>query len=743
MKKKLLTVLIILVLALSMIVATACGDGEMFSKNNERDVTQITASVSYGGRNSQVTKLDLSNTINNWVYQYYSYYQQGYITESNWQAILENLATSFTQANESLAETEAYTLKCIAVLFDKVQSGNDEEAKTAANAASTVNKAYNEKERIAEIESLLSPKYLAAARKSYNEEMQEAFDSYREAYETELQNGARNTKSTENIEELILDTTKVKKEYEKGASSLNLNGLKVSVKYKDVETPVDLIRSDYTVTGFKSDEVTDKNTITVTFGTTTATFDVKIVAAKPSRPAMPKEEEEEEVTEVTLFEKTLEADKTAAKASDIEEYKILVEAERRMNKSLENNYRTMDYYYLSKLKTEVVNMVEEMQAEDLKATGAEIQAEYDKNKADQKAKLLVDDSDYASTITDAEKSKTQIVHTDEGYFYVQHVLFKLTDELQAEYDEFKDEKTASDEKLEEYLNSLIDQVPVYISNVEYDKDAECESEDCDCPECTNYKGTEPGACDGTCTCVKCSAKRFVNDDFIANTDKYVSADGFALNGAKVNEDKTINVHEVLRAMYADLGTVGENATLEERQAILDKFEKWIYMCNDDEGFFTTLSDGKLGYALGKTESEYVANFTALSRALAYGTDAENWDIKGSGVGAYGYCYTEYGIHVIMLAGYAADNAVADGTLFVEPLTAVSDITEYKAAESETEIAEGTIASYLGQSIIKEKQDEAKGKFKKDFYKDELEDESVTKITYNDKVYQDLIDAYNN
>jgi len=74
---------------------------------------------------------------------------------------------------------------------------------------------------------------------------------------------------------------------------------------------------------------------------------------------------------------------------------------------------------------------------------------------------------------------------------------------------------------------------------------------------------------------------------------------------------------------------------------------------------------------------------------------------------------------------------------------VSDITEYKAAESETEIAEGTIASYLGQSIIKEKQDEAKGKFKKDFYKDELEDESVTKITYNDKVYQDLIDAYNN
>ena len=117
-------------------------------------------------------------------------------------------------------------------------------------------------------------------------------------------------------------------------------------------------------------------------------------------------------------------------------------------------------------------------------------------------------------------------------------------------------------------------------------------------------------------------------------------------------------------------------------------------------------------------------------------------ITGSGVGAYGYCYTEYGIHVIMLVGYAAKDAVAEDGLLVDSLNYVSDITEYKAAESETEIAEGTIASYIGQSIIKDKQSEAKGKFKKDFYQGELKDETATTIVYNDSVYKDLIDAYN-
>ena len=110
-------------------------------------------------------------------------------------------------------------------------------------------------------------------------------------------------------------------------------------------------------------------------------------------------------------------------------------------------------------------------------------------------------------------------------------------------------------------------------------------------------------------------------------------------------------------------------------------------------------------------------------------------------GTYTVPFSMEGLGRHNVAWSTATVHVEDGALYVEPLTSVSDLTEYKAAESETEIAEGTIASYIGQSIIKEKQDEAKGKFKKDFYKDELEDDKVTSITYYEKVYQDLIDAY--
>ena len=749
MKKKLMTVLIILILATAMILATACSNGTLFKKNNERDMLQHTAEVTYAGRTAPVTKLDLNATIYNWVYQYYYYYQQGAISQSNYQAILENIATSYQQANESLAESEAYTLKCIDVLYQAAYEKADAEGKAALEKVSTVGKDYNEAERIAEIEAILSSKYLAAARKSYNDEMQSEFDEYREAYETELKNGARTSKSVENVEKLVV-TAPAKTVYEKG-ESVNLNGLKVSVKYENDENLVELERSDYTVTGFDS-SAEGKNEVTVTFGSTSETFEVEIIAAKPSRPAMPKEDEEEDEEEVQArFEETLKADIEKAQAEDVGEYKILKEAKRRLEKSFESNYHSYEYYYLSSLKTQVVNEVEEDVAEAVKtATLQEITEKYEADVKDQLAALKVDSSSYGDTISGADFA-TQLVHTDDGYFYVRHVLFKLTDDQKALYDDFKKNENPTNEALEAYLDALVDQMSVYLSNVEYDKDATCEEEDCACKACENYKGTEPGECtDPECACVKCPNKRFVNKDFAENTQKYVSDEGFALDAEKVNEDGTINVHEVIRAMYADLGTVGEDATIEERQAVIDKFEKWIYMCNDDEGFFTTLSDGKVGYALNKNGDNYAKNFASLACALAYGTNAEDWTILGSGIGSYGWCYVDKdytdnnsvaGIHVVMLVGYAvdADAATEDGDYLISSLDSIADITAYEASEDPTKIAEGTVASYIGKALLEEKQNELKGAFKKAFVQKEIEEAAT--IKYYEKTYADLIKSY--
>lgn len=729
MKKKLLVILLTLVLAVTMIVATACNDSGMIVKNQERNFSQVTASVTYADRAAQVDKLDLNATINNFVYQYYSYYQQGYLSQTQYQSVLDNIATSYKQANESLAETEAYTLKCLDELYKRVQSSGTAEEKAAAAAANTAGKAFNTADRIKEIESVLSLKDRIAAVEAYNEEMQTGFDSYREAYEKEMANAAVTNKSTDNIKELSI-TAPAKTVYEVG-ESINLNGLEVSVVYND-GTTLALERSEFTVTGFSSESVTDSQEVTVTFGNTTATFDVQIIAAKPNRPAMPKDEEEEEKTEIPeLFEVSLEKQIADAKAAgDDALYKTLKEAKRRFEKQMSTNYRTYEYYYLSKLKTQAVTAYEEIVGKAATTTSAEIQAEYQKNLESQKQALLLGSTTYSSVV-EGTGVKTQIVHENDQYFYVQNLLFKITDDLQAKYDAFEKEKVANKDALEAYLNSLIDQTGVYVSNVEYDKDAECEDEECTCVACQNYKGETPGECtDENCPCVKCPNKRFITAEFAEE------------NGLTLNANGTINVQDMIGAIYNDLGTVG--STDEARAEMLEKFKKWVYMCNDDEGFFTTLTDGKLGYGLSMTDSSYVENFTALSRALAYGTAAEKaeWHIVGEGVGSYGWCYTNYGIHIVMLSGYALEDAAAvtdlGNGLYALPMNAITDYTAYEAA-TEDDLAKGTLAYGIKENLLSDAKDELVGAFKKAFYQEEMEKNA--KITYYN-VYQDLIDQYN-
>ena len=731
MKKKLLVLLIVLVLAASMIVATACNDSGMISKNTERDFTRVTAAVSYADRAAQVDKLELNATIYNFVYQYYSYYQQGYISQDSYQSVLDNIEKSYDQANESLAKTEAYTLKCIDELYKRVQASGTAEEKAKAVAASTAGKAYSAADRIKEIESVLPLKDLIAAVEAYNEGRQSAFDTLRDAYEEEMKNASSTDKSTDNVKELLV-TAPWKTTYEKGESLLE-NGLKVQAKYND-DTVVDLERSDYTVTGFSSDEVKDSVDVTVTFGNTTATFAVKIIAALPSRPAMPKEEEEEEEKTVVpdLFEVDLDKQIEAAKTEDATLYKTLKEVKRRLEKQMSSNYRDYGYYYLSALKERVVTAYEEIVGKAASATETEITAEFNKKLEEQKQALLLGTSKY-SDVSDASSVKSEIVHKDGKVFYVRNLLLKITDDLQAQYDAFKDEKVANDEALEAYLNGMIDKTGIYVSNVEYDKDATCEEENCTCTACANYKGENPGPCTAeNCTCEKCPNKRFVTTEFASE------------HGLALSEDGTINILAVRDEVAKELKDLSDGGATPTE--MIKAFDRLTYMLNDDEGAFTALTDGKLGYSLSMDESSYVENFTALSRALAYGTAAEKaeWHVVGTGVGSFGWCYTNYGIHFVMLSGYALEDPAAAGvTALGNDLYAIAEntITDYASYEpaTETDLAKGTVIYEIKEKLLSDKKDELIGDFKKDFYQNEIEQN--VKITYSKKVYKDLIEQY--
>ena len=732
MKKKLLAILMIIVIAVTAIMATAC------TKNTERDFKRATATVTYKGRTAQVDKLELNATIYNFVYQYYSYYSQGYLSQAQYQSVLDNIGTSYKQANESLAETEAYTLRCIDALYEIIMAGTDETMKAAAKAASTVGKPYDPKARIKEIESVLPKKDLIAAVEAYNEEMQTSFDNFLDAYETEIENGAKKN-STDNVSGVTIISAPWKVVYEKG-ESLNESGLKVGATYEGSDAVVELDRNEYTVTGFSSDTVKSEVEITVTFSNKTATFNVEIIDAKASRPKMPTEdEEEEEKTEVpALFEVALDAEIAEAKTSDPARYKALTESKRRLEKQMTANYRSYEYYYLAKLKTQVVTAYEEIVGKT--ATGVsteEIVAEYTRQLNDQKQELLFGTSKYKEKV-DSTAMKTQIVHADGKYFYVHHVLFKLSPELEEKYTAFEKEKVANEDALETYKNGLIDQTKIYVSNVEYDKDATCEDEECKCTACSNYKGENPGPCnDPECECVKCPNKRYV-DTISYGNDQTLNAD----------ENGTFGILELLAALYDDIGEVTAESTAADRAANLATFKKWIYMCGEDEGFFTTLSDGKLGYSLSMDESTWVENFTACARALAYGDAAEKaeWHVKGVGVGSYGYCYTTFGIHVIMLSGYALDPDAAttdegNGYVAIDKDT-VTDYSSYKPAETDEDTqtpAKGTIAYGIVETLENEKKENAIGDFKKDFYQNDLKKE--VKITYYPKVYKDLIKQY--
>jgi len=745
MKKKLLAILLILVLAFTAIVATAC------VKNKERDLKQVTAKVTYAGRTSQVDKLELNSAVYNYVYMYYSYYAQGYLSQASYQSILNNIGPTFNQMNEELAETEAYTLKCIDELYNLVLANGTEEEKAAAKAASTVGKKYNVSDRIKEIVSILPKKHLIAAIEAYNEEMQSSLDGYLDEYESELEKASAGA-SIENVKEVTIISAPWKLTYEKG-ETLNESGLKVGAVYEGQTEPVVLDRSDFTVTDFSSDEIAEDVEVTVTFANKTATFKVAIVAEKPSRSKLPTEEEEEEKTEVPkLFEVNLAEEIAAVKTTDSARYKALSEAKRRLEKQIGANYRNYEFYYLAKLKTQVVAAYEEIVGEDSSTVSeAQLIEEYQKRLEEQKQALLLGSTDYRSAMNGTDV-KTQIVHEDGKVFYVYNLLFKVTDDLKELYTKFESEKVASEEALEAYLNTMINRTGIYVSNVEYDKDAECEEENCTCTACVNYTGENPGECtDENCTCVKCPNKRFITKAFAEE------------NGLTYDEEtETINILEMRNALYADLAELSKTATTEERLANLEKFKKWIYMVNDDPGTFTALSDGKLGYSSVQmedtSEGEWDKNFVALSKALAYGTAAEKaeWEIVGEGIGSFGWCYSSFGIHVVMLSGYALpeeyvndddDDYKIEGTdYYALPMGAITDYPSYKAEEENAvdeqvviTPAEGTLAYNIVESIKANRKDELVGNFKKNFYQKTLKND--VKISYNKKVYKDLIENY--
>ncbi|MCM1306935.1 MAG: InlB B-repeat-containing protein [Bacteroides sp.] len=89
MKKK-LTVAIVLILLLAVSLTTFVGCDEMFTRNEERDATQVVATVNYHGLSADIYKFELELSYNNYSYVYVNYY--GMTEQETANYILRSLA---------------------------------------------------------------------------------------------------------------------------------------------------------------------------------------------------------------------------------------------------------------------------------------------------------------------------------------------------------------------------------------------------------------------------------------------------------------------------------------------------------------------------------------------------------------------------------------------------------------------------------------------------------------------------
>lgn len=706
MRKKLVALALVLILALTFVLS-ACGEDGLIRKNAERDIKQITATATYNGRITLIDKAELNSSINQYLSTLVQYYSNGYISADQYYAAIEDMGKNYDSANENLGKSALFTLYCLDYVAESYK--NDAEKYAAITAASTKGKTYDTSnhaenkrfyaDRIAEIEAILTTEQLNDVRKELNEEFDSQLESFRKEVteEIELANKEEEPEVPEGAVSINV-TLPTKLIYEVG-EEIDTEGLVVQAVYED-ETTFDLTEDDYELSGFDSSKIKSSVEVTVTYKELKKTFNVQIVEARPTRPQKEVEEEEEPYPtdgegKIILLDKF---DFTVLREDyeDRDEYSIDVEAMRRVTENLEESYRDYDYYYYTKLNSKIVSVCQELIQSSVKVTQSDLQNFYDLELNKQMEGYL--SKEYAAETLENAPYNT-IAHAvsedGSGYYYVKHILFKFNTAQTEALKRYADEKTGNDAALKALREQYADLIGVWLSNPIYDEEADPEDE-----------------------------------DFVEDSDK------------KYLNDTAINVLEVIEDIEDDLNAIKNNpefATEAERnRALMEKFDEWIYKANEDDGMFDTLSKDGLGYLVPPEgiESGYVPEFEELCHTLA-----------AQGVGAGNWCVTEYGIHYIIVTGYASDAAHEPDAEYVNlPFNyIVNGLTyekitsgdEYKLYTTETEfnyIDKGTLAQYIYDTVYSNKKSDIFASFQKEFYNDYTD----SNIEYYPKTYKNTV-----
>lgn len=706
MRRKLVALALVVIFALTLVLS-ACDNNGMFRKNEERDIKQITATATYNDRITLINKGELNSSINQYINTLVQYYSYG-ITAAQYYSAISDMAKNYDSANENLGKSALFTLYCLDYLAESYKDNAEKYA--AITAASTKGNTYNFKDskdnarfyadRIAEIEAILTTEQLNDVRKALNEEFKTQFESYRDEVKKEIELAKKEKEKTAPENAVSINVTPPNKLIYEVGEDPDTKGFAVEAVYEDGST-FTLTEKDYTVSGFDSEKVAASVELTVAYGDLTASFEIEVIEARPTRPKKEAEEEEEEPYPVDDDNKMILLDKfdfsiNRGDYEDRAEYSIDVEAMRRVTEDLKKGYKDYDYYYYKQLNSKVVDVCQELIQSAVKVKQSDMQSFYDTELNQQKEGYFSKEYE-ASTLESAPYNT--IVHTvsdnGKGYFYVKHILFKFNTAQSDELTRYTSEKTGNDEALKALRERLARYIGVWLSNPIYD--AEADSED---------------------------------EDFVVDSDK------------KYLNDEAINVLAVIADIENDLDAIRTSPEFadeaERNRALVEKFDEWIYKANEDDGMFDTLEKGGLGYLVPPEgiDSGYVPEFEKLCHALV-----------AQGVGAGDWCVTEYGIHYIVLTGFASDVAhdaeaeyvelpfdyVVNGLTY-EKITSGDDYKVYTNDTNFYYIDKGTLAQYIYDTVSSNMKSDVFASFQKEFYNEY----TSTNIDYYPKTYKNTV-----
>lgn len=372
------------------------------------------------------------------------------------------------------------------------------------------------------------------------------------------------------------------------------------------------------------------------------------IAARPTRPD--KAEAEVDYTkpldpakaEIKFFEKPYKDLYTEKEWDELNKVEgkadYIPKALNELKKQLADNYKSYDYYLNSAYETQLISKYKRELVKDFDPDDTAIRAEYDRYVSLNKEKFSIEtESNYKSAISSSLTNTVYHPTSEHGYGYVFNILFKFSDEQSTELKNFTAGQPDK-ELVKAFRDALAKGIKVRKSNLNYDPEAVCDA-------CKAVQ-TESKNPNKYCTDKDCKAHPY---------------EVYEEGHEKAGEIKEFDVQDVLREIKTEI----ENAESFDKKR--EVAAKYVYMVNDDSGMYNTSSNNAItgngnGYLIapkGK-DSSFVAEFTTLGRALINGeSDIEGvaydelknkgYDINGKGLGAYGWCVTDYGIHFMFVS----------------------------------------------------------------------------------------------